>query len=132
MLARSKTYLIVIVGNRADTLEKEWGSKLNSIEPFAPGQVFFTHPAFFENSKQFQAAPDQEIQLPEYETYLIVIVHICAEALVLDSTPKLNSIEPFASGQLFRVLLVFGGPFWLVITCYLLVIQLLEPAPLGF
>ena len=55
-----------------------------------------------------------------------MIVRVTLEALVAFPTPNLNSIEPFAPGQLFRVLLVFGGAFSLVITCYLLLIQLLE------
>ena len=106
----------MIVGNWTNTLTKEWSPKLKSIVPFASGQLFSTHPAFFENSRQRQAAPDQEIQLPESETYLIVKVRVTLEALVAFPTPNLNSIEPFAPGQLFRVLLVFGGAFSLVIT----------------
>ena len=66
------------------------------------------------------------------ETYLIIGQDVCENALAKDSAANLNSIDWFASGQGFFDLLVFGGAFSLVFACYLLVLQLLEPALLGF
>ena len=88
---------------------------------FASGQVFFSHPAFFEDVERCQATPEQEIQLPEYETYLIVIVDVSENALEKEWSPKLNSIDVFASAQGFRVLLFSGGAFSLVLQRKLLV-----------
>ena len=104
----------MIVGTRTSTLVKEWGRKLNSIDTFASGQLFVSHLAFFEKCEKRQAAPDQEIQLPGYETYLIVMQHVCARALKKEWDQNINSIDMFASGQLFRVLLVFRRRFLLV------------------
>ena len=74
---------------------------LNSIGWFAPGQGFLTHPAFFENAKRLQTAPDQEVQLPVPETYLIIVQDVCENALAKDSRPKLNCIDWCAPGQGF-------------------------------
>ena len=114
-------YLIVGQGNRRNTLVKEWSPKLNSIGWCAPGQGFFSRPAFFENAKRWQTAPDQELQLPVRETYLIVVQDVCENALAKESRPKLNCIDWCASGQGFFDLLVFGGAFSLVFQRKLLV-----------
>ena len=106
---------------------KESHPKLKSIGWFASGQGFSSQPAFFENAKRWQTTPDQEIQLPECETYLIIVVDVCKNALAKESHPKLNSIDWFAPGQGFLDLLFFGAAFSLVFACYLLVIQLFEP-----
>ena len=95
-------------------------------------KVFTSRPAFFENAKRWQAAPDQEILLPVRETHFIIRQDVCKNAPTKESDQKLNSIDWFASGQGFSGLLVFGAAFSLVFACYLLVIQLLESAPLGF
>ena len=88
---------------------------------FASTQVFFSHPAFFEDAKRLQDTLDQDIQLPEYETYLIVIVDVSENALEKEWSPKLNSIDVFASAQGFRVLLFSEGAFSLVLQRKLLV-----------
>ena len=129
LLARCISYLIVVQGNRTDTLVKELSAKTDCISWFALGQAFPTHPAFFGNAKRLQTAPDQEILLPVRETYLIVVQEVCADALLKESAAKLNSIDWFASGQGFLGLLVFGGAFWLVFVVYLLLIQLFDSAP---
>ena len=116
-----KTHFIIILGNRTDTLVKGRSPKLTSIAWFAPGQGFRTHPAFFENAKRCQTAPGQELQLPEFDTYFLIIVEVWENALVKGRSPKLNSISWFAHGQVFCVLLFFGGSFWLVFILYLLV-----------
>ena len=123
------TYLIVVQGIRKNTLAKDSRPKINSIDWFAPGQGFFSRPAFFEIAKRFQTAPDQELQLPVPETYLIVVQDVCENALAKDSRPKLNCIDWFASGQGFLVLLVFGGAFFLVFACYLSLILVGESGP---
>ena len=71
-----------------------------------------------------QATPDEEIQLPEYETYLIVIQDICKNALAKESSRSDNSIDGFASVQVFRIWLVSGAGFRLVFPSYLLEILL--------
>ena len=102
---------------------KDSSPKLNSIDWCASAQGFSSRPAFFENAKRLQTAPDQEIQLPVGERYLIIILDVCKNALVKDSSPKLNSIDWCASAQGFFNLLVFGGAFSLVFSGFLLVIQ---------
>ena len=103
----------MIVGTRTSTLVKEWGRKLNSIDTFASGQLFVSHLAFFEKSEKRQAAPDQEIQLPGYETYLIVMQHVCARALKKEWDQNIDSIDTFASGQLFSRFACFPEAFFL-------------------
>ena len=93
---------------------KESRSKLTSIDWFAPGQGFSSRPAFFENAKRLQTAPDQEVQLPVPETYLIIVQDVCENALAKDSRPLLNCIDWCAPGQGFFFSLVFGGAFSLV------------------
>jgi hypothetical protein len=88
------------------------GPKLNSIDWFAPGQFFGSHAAFFEKTKRLQTAPGQELQLPELETYFIIIQGGRAKALVKEWAAKLNSIDWHAPGQFFFVLQVFGGVFF--------------------
>ena len=107
---------------------KDSSPKLNSIDWCASAQGFSSRPAFFENAKRLQTAPDQEIQLPVGDRYLIIILDVCKNALVKFSSPKLNSIDWCASAQGFFNLLVFGGAFSLVFACYLSVIQLFESA----
>ena len=64
-----------------------------------------------------------------HETYLIVVQEVCEKAFAKELTRKLHSIDWFASGQGFLVLLVFGGTFFLVFACYLSVIQLPDSDP---
>ena len=94
---------------------KKWSAKTDCIGWFALGQVFSSHPAFFENARRLQTAPDQEILLPVRETYLIVVQEVCTNALTKESAAKLNCIDWFASGQGFLGSAVFGGAFLLVI-----------------
>ena len=114
---------IIILGNRTNTLVKTRSTKLNCIGWCAPGQGFPSHPAFFENAKRLRTTPGREIQLPEFETYFIIIVGVCEKALVKGRSAKLNSIDWFAPGQGFCVLLVLGSGFSTVFACLLSVIE---------
>ena len=94
---------------------KKWTAKLNSIDGFAPEQTFFTHLPFFENARQLQNTPDEEIQLPEYKTYLFCILEVWVKGLAKIPTKNLNSIDAFALEQTFLDLLFLGGAFLLVL-----------------
>ena len=93
----------------------------NSIDGFAPGQLFFRHLVFFEDPGLCAATPDQELQLPESETYLIRILGVCKNALEKESDQSGNSIYGFALAQLFSIWLLFGARFSLVFANYRLV-----------
>ena len=99
----------------------KWSTNLNSIDGFAPEQTFFTHLPFFENAKQLQTTPDEEIQLPEYKTYLICILEVWEKGWEKVPIKNMNFIGGFASEQTFLVLLFFGGAFSLVLQRKLLV-----------
>ena len=59
----------------------------------ASAQHFFQHPAFFEDVQRCIATPDQEIQLPEWQTYFIIIVGGRKNTLEKESSDSCNSTE---------------------------------------
>ena len=100
-------------------------SKAHSIDAVASGQLFSSNPRFSENARHFRTAPDQEIQLPECETYLIVIVDASENALEFVPTKMGDCIDAFAPGQLFRVLLVLQ-PAFPIVSAYVLGVGIAE------
>ena len=108
-------------GCDSSSLAKKQSPNLNSIDAFASAQGFSSHPAFFENAKQLQSTPDQEIQLPGYKTYLIARLDVRTNVLAKVSHKNIDSIDAFASAQGFSDLLFSGGAFSLVFACFVLV-----------
>ena len=83
---------------------------------------FFSGISFFFEVPWLRAAtPDQELQLPESETYLISILEVGKTTLAKESVGSGNSIDGFAPRQVFRILLVLGAGFSLVFSTFRLV-----------
>ena len=86
-----------------------------------PGSFFSGHLALFEVPGKGKGTPDQELQLPESETYLIGILEVRKTTLAKESVDSGNSIDGFAPGQFFRIWLVLGAGFRLFFSTFRLV-----------
>ena len=102
-LPESETYLISMLGVCKNILEKESDQSGNSTDGFAPAQIFCRHLVFFEVPWSRAATPDQELQLPESQTYLIRILGVCKNALEKESDQSGNYIDGFAPAQIFCI-----------------------------